>query len=195
MSYADLVRLKEMIGVEDADADDQLQRALDTASQVIDQYCGRSFELSATAGKKYFYPDLEQIVRVVDLQIVTTIKLDTHGDRTFPTTLSASDYELRPLDGPPYSEVRMWPMSNYAFTPGYQVEIDATWGYAEGVPQAVEQACLILANRYYKRGEAPFGILQNTDLGQYTRISEQDPDVKALLAPFVLGTEQNWVMV
>ena len=63
-----------------------------------------------------------------------------------------------------------------------------------GPPVEVRQSALILASRLYKRAEAPFGVLQNTDLGQYTRLSQTDPDVANLLAPWRL-TGASWVMV
>lgn len=193
MAYVELERLKESLAIEDTDSDDVLRRSLDAATTWIDNYTGRTFTLDAEDTTRYFYPNREGIVDLPDLVTVTSIKLDTVGDRTYSTTLAAAEYEFRPIDGPPFTEVRMWPTSSRAFISTERVQIVGTFGWPS-VPKPVEQACLILASRYYKRGEAPFGVLQNTDLGQYTRISKEDPDVVSLLGPYRV-TGSSWVLV
>jgi hypothetical protein len=194
--YVSLIELKQVLAVEDAASDVDLERALEAASRYVESYCGRTFAL-ATAQTKDYYPDSAERVQVVDLVSVTSIAVDTSGTRTYSTVLSASDYELWPLDGPPYQEVRMWPLATtHSFSPGRRVRIVGTFGAAVdgGAPVEVRQAVLLLASRYFKRArEAPFGILQSTDLGQFTRLSGNDPDVVALLNPWRLVG--NWVAV
>jgi hypothetical protein len=123
------------------------------------------------------------------------LKTDTSGDRTYADTFASTDYELWPLTGPPYQEIRGWPTGNLLFTPGRYVQVVGTFGCVvdNQPPVEVRQATLLLAARYFKRGEAPFGILQSTDLGQFTRLSQSDPDVATLLAPWKLAA--LWVAV
>lgn len=193
MAYVEIERLKESMGIEDTDADDLLRRSLDAATSWIDSYTGRVFTLDATAVEREFYPESDGTLTVPDVQTITSVEIDRLGNLTYDTTLATTDYELLPLTGPPYQQIKIWPTSSHAFTSGYRVRVTGTFGYAS-VPKAVEQACLILASRYYKRGEAPFGVLQATDLGQYTRISKEDPDVVSLLAPYRI-TGASWVIV
>ena len=195
-SYATLSDLKNYIGITDVASDAQLLRVLEAASQWIDQHTGRVFALDAADTTRLFYPNADGTLAVPDLATVTSIKTDSRGDRTYATTLTTTDYELYPLDGPPYQSVRIWPTSSRSFADGRQVQIVGKFGYTVGgaAPYAVQQACVILAARYYKRAEAPFGILQTTDLGQYTRISKEDPDVISLLAPYRV-TGSSWVVV
>ena len=194
--YASLLELKQTLDISDAANDVDLERALEAGARWIDAYCGRTFS-TATAQTRYYYPQDAERLAVVDLVSVTSIAVDTAGTRPFSTTLTASDYELWPLDGPPYQEVRIWPLATTrSFSPGKQVRVVGAFGATvDGQPPVeVRQANLLLASRYYKRArEAPFGVLQSTDLGQFTRLSGSDPDVVALLGKWRLT--QSWVLV
>lgn len=196
MSYATLVELKAAIDIADTADDTNLQRALDAATEWIDQHTGRVFTLDASDTTRVFYPGRDGVLTVPDLVTVTSIKTDTRGDRSFNTTLVAADYQLMPLDGPPYQSIRIWPQSSDSFAFDRQVQIVGKFGYtiSGAAPIAVKQACLLLATRYFKRAEAPFGILQTVDLGQFTRISKEDPDVISLLEPYRI-TGSAWVAV
>lgn len=190
-SYAHLTTLKHALSIGDDNDDPTLQRSLDAATGWIDQHTGRTFGDAVTA-TKLFYPSDDGRLDVVDLLTVTTLKVDSRGDRSYATTLAATDYELLPPNETPKQQVRLWPTSSKSFGPGRLVQIAGTWGYGS-VPAQVEQACLILATRYYKRHEAPFGILGQADLGQFERISKEDPDVISLLAPYT--RTRAWVLV
>jgi hypothetical protein len=196
--YAGLLELKQSLSIADEANDVDLERALEAASRYIDDYCGRQFSLTAPDTRLY-YPDDAFVVRTPDLVTPTTVKVDADGDQTFSVTIPAADYELWPLNVERYQQVRVRWSADRAFTPGRYVQVVGTFGCVVGnaPPVAVKQATLIQAARYYKRStEAPFGVLQNTDLGQYTRLSQSDPDVVALLAPWRLTSEgAAWVMV
>jgi hypothetical protein len=191
-----LSELKRYVGISDTADDDNLLRVIAAASDWITEYCGRTFEKDAADTTRLFYPTSTTTLDVPDLVTVTSIKTDSSGDRSYATALATTDYELLPLDGPPYDQVRIWPRSSKSFEVGRLVQIVGKFGMDESSnpPPAVKQAALILSSRYYKRGEAPFGVLQSTDLGQFTRISKEDPDVISLLAPYRL-TGASWVLV
>jgi hypothetical protein len=193
--YCTLQELKQSLQVTDALSDVDLERALDAASRAVEGFTGREFFLR-TATTRLYYPEDGHRVLTPDLVSVTTLKVDEDGDRTYAQTLASTDYELWPLDGPPYQEIRTWPLSSETFVPGRYVQVVGSFGclVAGAAPVAVRQATLLLASRYYKRGEAPFGVLGNTDLGTYQRISKEDPDVATLLQPWSL-TGSGWVMV
>lgn len=193
-SYASLSDVKHYLGIDDTGSDAQLLSVLEAASRWIDNYTGRVFSVDAADTTRYFYPESDQTVSVPDLRTITSIATDEDGDRTYARVLATTDYELLPTDGPPYRSIRIWPQSSYAFVPGYLVKIVGKFGYL-AVPAEVKQANLILASRYYRRAEAPFGILQSVDLGQFTRISTQDPDVIALLQPYRVAGGASWILV
>lgn len=194
--YATLQELKQTLAISDGANDVDLERALEASARWIDAYCGRTFSLQAAQTKEYYPEDAERL-EVVDLVSVTSITIDTVGDRTYSTTLLTTDYELWPLDGPPYQEVRIWPLSRTrSFSPGRRVRVVGSFGATvDGAPPVeVRQANLLQAARYYKRAtEAPFGVLQSSDLGEFTRLSANDPDVVALLGKWKLNG--LWVVV
>jgi hypothetical protein len=202
MSYATLAELKDWIDVTDAVDDAQLQMSLDSATSVIDSMCGRTFALQTDVVKLY-WPRSTDVVEVVDLISATSIKSDSHGDRTYATTLEPTDYELLPyhdasgLPSVRYQEVHIWPTSSKSFSTGRQVQITGDFGYVEsgGAPASVKQACLILASRYWKRHETPLGVLGVTDVGQFERLSKEDPDVRALLTVYMRSSASGWVLV
>jgi hypothetical protein len=193
--YASLIELRQYLSIADEANDVDLERALDAASRKIDGECGRAFGLE-TAQTRLYYPQSAWVTKTPDLVAVTTLKTDPYGDQTFARTLAVTDYELWPLNEGRYQEIRIRSLAQYSFTTGRYVQVVGTFGcVVDGAPPVeVRQSALILASRYYKRSEAPFGVLQNTDLGQYTRLSSSDPDVAALLAPWKL-TGASWVML
>lgn len=195
--YASLPELKQVLDIDDAASDVDLERALEAASRWIEGYTGRTFALE-TAQTRDYYPDTAYVVRTPDLVAITSIAVDEDGDRTFGTTLAPADYQLWPLNEPTFQEVRIWPLADDVFVPGRLVRIVGSFGCTvDGqAPVEVRQSALLLASRFYKRvREAPFGVLQSTDLGQFTRLSGSDPDVVALLAPWRLSGASTWVMV
>lgn len=200
MSYASLAEFKQFLGGNlDATKDVDRQRALDSATAAIDDYCGRTFGVDAADVTQLYYPNRDGLLDVVDLVSITTLKVDSHGDRTYATTLAPTDYELLPYNAPRYDQIRIWPTSSKTMGPGRLVQIVGKFGYTENgaVPAPVVQACLILANRFASRAQNPFGILQTPDIGQYTRISKEDPDMANLLKPYSRGSQGTdpWVVV
>lgn len=205
-SYADLALLKSHLSASSDGAatfsagdDTLLQLALDAATTLIDQFTGRTF-VAETGATKYFTADCADLLTLTpDIRTVTSIAIDDDGDLSFGLTLATTDYWKLPLQSYPdsgiYAQIRMAPRSSQAFSVGYQVKIVGDWGYVVGgqAPAPVRTACLLQAARLYARRGAPFGILQSTDLGQFTRISKADPDVMAALMPY-RAAAANWVM-
>lgn len=73
------------------------------------------------------------------------------------------------------------------------------------VPASVQQANIILANRWFQRFHAPFGVQEAPISGELARIGDMDPDVALLLGPYVVeggagasaggAVGTRWVMV
>lgn len=136
---------------------------------------------------------------VPDVAVVSAVTLDHTGDGSFGTTLAATQYQLYPLDiGLPgvrgnYREIRIRSHASQMFWPGVQVRVTGTFGYGS-IPKSVEQACILLANRYFRRPAAPFGVIQAPETGELARLPQNDPDVKQLLKEFRVSS-QDWVAV
>ena len=207
MAYVSLLELRQQLDIEDDDNDVDLQRALDSAAAAIDSQCGRTFTLSTADETKLYYPTQENALNVVDLVSVTSVKTDSQGNRTYSTTLASTDYELLPYNEPRYQQIRMWPTSSKSFGIGRLVQIVGRFGYVEGAdvpnsipgaaPSAIKQANLLMGARYYKRREAPSGILSAADIGAFARLAATDPDVMSLLAPYKRtgGRNGGWLMI
>lgn len=203
VAYATLADLKEHMDVPDSASDAQLQDVLDASARWIESPagCGRVFALDTSDATKVFNPSLPGLVDVADLVTITSIKLDRNGDRTYSTTLTTSDYQLLPLNAPQAQQIVSWSRSSYQFSPGQLVQIIGKFGYVEGgalggttgsTPAAVKEANLLLAARFFKRREAPFGMVSSVDLGTFTRLAAADPDVATLLLPY--SRSKLWVL-
>lgn len=181
--YCTLAELKARLDILDDKSDTILEQNIEAASRKIDGWCGRSF-YSATA-TRYFTPEQWDVLDVPDLVSVTTLKTDEDGDRTYETTWTASDYELDPDTGPPYTRVYVTPSGYYAFPVGMRrsVQIVGTWGWST-VPHSIREATLILAARYFKRKDSPMGAqIGNTEMGNLT-IPANDADVTKLVSDY-----------
>lgn len=176
-----------------------LERAIGAASRGIDQYCNRHFwKVTATA-------------RVLDACDSATIELgafhdlvsidsnglktDDNSDGTFETTWATTDYQLLRLNASaapearPYTHIeaiasRRFPVRRTRPSRSGLVQITGTWGWDE-IPKNVEQACLMLAARYFTRKESPHGVAGIGEFG-VIRVSPNDRDVIALLNPYQL---------
>lgn len=206
-SYADLDALQNWLAAGSDSAvtftggDQALaQTLLDTASRFIDRYTGRSF-LAETAATKYFLPIATGYLDLSpDIRTVTSVALDTDGDATYSTTLASTDYYLSPLNPRPdagiYNRLVIAPNSSQAFGVGERVKVVGDWGYvvSGAAPPNVQTACLLLAARWWLRKGAPFGAIQNTDIGTFRSITKEDGDVVALLGQYKTASV-SWVML
>lgn len=171
----------------DANLIARLTDALDAATTAIDSLTGRTF--SSGTATKTFDSDGGYRLRVPDLVSITTLKLDDNSDGVYEITISASGYELDTTSkraGWPYEYVtlldRNFPVPSRRRK---RIEIVGTWGWS-AVPAPINQACSLLATRWAQRAhKATFGTESFGDLGAAS-IRSSDPDVVALIAPYVL---------
>lgn len=197
--YCDLAELKEKLGLSTANTanDVQLGQGIEAASRWIERYTGRRFY--GKAETRYYTAQEGVEVYVDDLTYVSELATDEDGDGTFETTWNATEYILWPYnadaDGKPYTRVEMNANSGKSF-PGTRrgVRIAGTFGYVgttastSGCPDPIHDATLLLAERLYKRKDAPLGVMGgNLQLGQemvHIPSVSSDPDIRDLLAPY-----------
>ncbi|KFU81012.1 hypothetical protein SAMN04489729_4813 [Amycolatopsis lurida] len=189
--YATLAPLKHALNIPESDTaeDDALNRVLVSASRGIDRATGRRFyrDDAATAkvfpvqGRALFAP--EGFLLMLD-DIATTAGLVVEAGTAAGGYTSVVGYEPYPLDPDPGWPVdgllrdRMWPQGPMA-----RVRVTAVWGWPD-VPDDIVQATLLLAARLHRRKDSPEGIAGSAEWG-LIRVSRTDPDVGALIAPFI----------
>ncbi|HKC98922.1 MAG TPA: hypothetical protein VKG20_12870 [Methylomirabilota bacterium] len=194
MSYLTIADFKAAVEIDDTHDDVDIQRALDAATQVIDFQTGRAFVPVGAPGEVRFYmPVSADRVDFVDAASISQVAVDFQFNGTYSTVIPPTAYQLLPLNvGQPgivggYREVELLPTyyyTGYYFIVGQAVRLTGAWGFGPTVPPAVQQACEILANRFFNRPHAVFGIQEGAQTGQLANLSETDPDVALLLAPY-----------
>jgi hypothetical protein len=192
--YADIEELKDRLDITTQNFEAQVAAALNAASRAVEHYCDRIFYQTSSQARTFEACHLYKLKLGAynDLVSVTSLKTDAAGDGTFETTWSASDYQLlpsNPSSAPeqrPYTSVkavasRTFPVPYTQFGRADRVEITGVWGWP-AVPDAVEQATLILASELYRLKDAPFGI---ADFGEAGLIRlRENPRYAALLGPY-----------
>jgi hypothetical protein len=63
------------------------------------------------------------------------------------------------------------------------VRVTGVWGYS-AVPDAISQACVIQAERIFKRLDSPLGVAGFGDMGVVRVTSRLDSDVAQLVEPY-----------
>jgi hypothetical protein len=186
--YATLSELKARLTIAPSDTvdDSMLEAVIESASRAIDRWCNRHFYQAVQT--RYFYVVSSVLAIIDDCISVSAVATDRNLDRTWSTVITASQYELGPLSSPqyglPYCELRIKPLASESFDLGKDMlQIAGTWGWS-AIPDPVNEACLLLASRYFKRKDAPFGVTGGGDVGQAIAIRGVDPDVSVLLSGY-----------
>jgi hypothetical protein len=173
-------------------ADQDLKSAIVAASRSIDLETGQRFYPDPDATQvRYYTANGGDTIRIDPLLQLTSIQTDPSADGTFPYTWTLNtDFVLEPrsalADGYPYTSIRKTPYGTY-WWPSYSdaVKVTGQFGWLTP-PEAVKVATTMLAARFVKRmREAPFGVAGFDATGATVRISQSDPDVARLLAPYV----------
>ena len=182
--YATLTELKARLDITDSKDDTTLEQNVEAASRAVDGLCGRTF-YQQTAQTRYFEAEDPDMIEVDDLVSVTTLKTDEDGSRDYATSWAPTDFELEPASGPPFTRIYVAPTGSYAF-PILQrkaVQVVGTFGWS-AVPDAVNEATLLLAARYYKRKDTPLGFQAGNAQFGAVQVRRDDPDVTVMLAPY-----------
>lgn len=182
--------------VSDVVDDATLESVVTAISRAIDNATGRRFYRNAADETRYytlgdgdggtfFCPD--------DIGTITTLKTDSDGDRTYEDTWTATDYDLMPynaaLDGWPYLWIEVTPEGDYSFPAMAKgIEIDGKFGFSSTAPATITEACLLMAEKLFKRKDLIFGSAGSVDLGMITtqivKLALADAEIQLLLAPY-----------
>jgi hypothetical protein len=188
VAYATATELKSELQQANVtfDRDDDLYEALvDEASEAIDRYCLRTFEVPGSASARTFTASScgTHVLDLDDIASTSGLAVATGTDGTY-TALDADDWfaEADTVTGmvTGIRSTGRFPRSSIGRR---TVQVTARWGWP-AVPGPVHRACLIWARRLYTRKDSPSGVLGFGDLGA-VRLPAVDPDVRSLLDPFV----------
>lgn len=167
----------------------EMENAINAASRMIDDHCGRVFYDVGASARVFAAADQHLLELYADAYTITTVKTDTSGDGVFDTTWSSTDFQAEPLNGvvagtPGWPFTRLRAVGDYHF-PMFteaRVEVTASWGWS-AVPAPVKQACFIQSHRLFTRAEAPTGVIGVGEFGAI-RLTSVDRDVETLLQKF-----------
>jgi len=180
--YAVTADLAAYERIEDFDDNTQLDLACTAASRAVDRACNRQFGLVASAEARTYSTRWDRrfgyyVVEHDDLMTTTGLAIvDDNG-----TAISTSDITKYPRNADKVG--RPWEYFTVA-TATPEVTVTAKWGWTS-VPNAIGQATLIQASRFFKRRESPFGVAGSPDLGSELRLlAKVDPDVAVILGPY-----------
>lgn len=208
MSNITVSQLADWMGIDDSDDDTLLQAAIDSAQIAVNAWCGRSFEVNTNATARVFYTPDPYIAYVDDFQSSSglIVQSDMGDTGTYDTTWTATtDYTLEPnnnysdgVTGWPYYKIcavgsRYFPTGSMGSRRRPRLQVVAKWGWA-AIPAAVVEATYIKAARLFRRKDAP-ETSGGFEAGGFSvpliRVSvREDPDVIALLAPYVRTDHQ-----
>jgi hypothetical protein len=186
-NYATVDELKGELHLSAGDTvdDTRLADVLTTVSTWIEDHCRQRFWTTDKDEVRYFQTADHTKVWTGPLISVTELATDDDGTRSFAYVWTTADYDLTPynsaLDSRPYYWIETTPSGVYLFPLyGRGVRVTGKFGWS-AVPAVVKRACLMQAIRFFKRPDAPFGMVGSAEMGYSATISQLDPDVARLL--------------
>ncbi len=189
--YATLVTVKAAARITDTVDDTLLELAIESSSRLIDGHTQRHFFVT-TSESRFFVADNSHACTIDDVGgTAITVATSSSLDGVYDTTWAAGDLQLEPLNR--VSSGLSWPISKLVAvgdnlfpvsrTGEVSVKVTGTFGFGTAVPIAVQQACVLMSLRQYKRYDSPLGAAGFGDVG-IVFVRKIDPDIHAMLAPY-----------
>lgn len=182
--YASLAQLKHRLRLTDTTDDDELIRVLATASRRIDRDTGRRFWCDATASARVYDIQHERKIVVDDMSTTTGVTVEIGAAPSF-SIIDSTLYRFKPDNALSRSRVPFIIEANAWYRWllfGWQARVTAIWGWP-AVPDEITEACLLLAQRLFRRKDSPEGVMGFNDLG-VVRLGRYDPDYDSLVGPY-----------
>jgi hypothetical protein len=192
--YATLAQIKSALRIASGDATDDalLEMAVESASRLIDAYCGRNF-INAGTVTRYYNTENPYVVQIDDARSIATVQTSTGLDGIYDTTWSIGtaggqgDAQPEPINDYlggvvwPYTRIRA--IGDYIFPTGPEnsVKVTAVYGWPN-IPVTVTQATILQSSRIFARLQSPLGVAGWSDATGIMRVSRGlDPDVSQLI--------------
>lgn len=189
--YATLSTVKAAARITDAVDDTLLELAIESSSRLIDGHCQRHFYVSSSESR-LFAADNSYACTIDDVAgTAITVQTSSGIDGIFDETWAANDVQLEPLNrmsaGLRFPISRLIAINDYLFPVDPQgeaaVKVTAQFGFGTAIPVDVQQACVLMSLRQFKRYDSPLGVAGFGDMGA-VRVSRIDPDIQSMLAPY-----------
>lgn len=164
--YLSIDELKLWLGgMSTTDDDTLLTMAINRAQKWFETKTRRTFEASANT-TRYFTAslesqggavnDLDVLELILDYDLATTTGLTiTNGDST---TVSSSQYTVKPKNYPPFHTIRLLPSAGIAWTytddPDDAIAISGRWAWSTMPPDDVKAGVCRLAGYLYKQRDS-----------------------------------------
>jgi hypothetical protein len=182
--YCTAAQLADFVQIDDEgelEGADTLALAVSSASRAIDTFARRQFgKVDALEARRYLprrasgpvaYAPTSYLLDIDDLATATGLLVD--GVAADPLLLA-----------PPNAVTVGRPYTRIGVTTGNEVTVTGTWGWP-AVPDAIVQACLLQASRFYIRRFSPYGVAGSPTEGSEIRLlSRLDPDVAVALRSY-----------
>lgn len=158
--YCTLAELRARIGNIDADNtdnDSMLENIIESSSRWIDWNRRRVFY--KTTEERKFTPRFQDRIWIDDAIAITTVKVAINSGRTY-STWDSGDYDIFPANETPTVALYIAPDVGKYFIPGLRdsVKITADWGFSNGAPLNIKEACLLMSIYIWMRKDAPLGV-------------------------------------
>lgn len=166
------------LGIDSNPTDADMQLAVDSATEAVEMFTGRTFEKIADPAvvSARIFDAASKTVLVDWVQNVTVV--EESADQVTWTAVTGTWFTPHNIN--PKSVLR----SKSSFSEF--VRVTGEFGWVE-IPAAVKKATLLLAARLYKRKDNVNGVSFGDAIG-VVRISRfEDPDVVRLLSPYTLA--------
>lgn len=189
--YASLAQIKSALRIASNDATDDalLEMAVESASRLIDAYCGRNFLFGGTV-TRYYNTEDPYVVQIDDARSITSVRTSSSEDGvydiTFNMTPRTGDIQAEPIND--YVGGLVWPFTrlraigDYVFPVDKEntVEVTAAFGFPN-IPVTVTQATILQSSRIFARLQSPLGVAGFGDMGIMRVGRSLDPDVSQLI--------------
>jgi len=189
VDYCTLAEAKSQINTRNPSgtiSDDFLSAIITDCSREIDEHCDRHFYADYATRTFDALEDVYGYDLMLDEDLigVTTI---TNGDST---TVSSSDYVLRPANENPKYKIRLKRGSSVSWTyqndPEDAISVEGTWGYNDGTvpPEVIKRATIRLVAWRFSQRDAPFNTRGFPQVGMTEVPTAMPSDVVRMLEKF-----------
>ncbi|MFG2002299.1 hypothetical protein ACGFNU_24415 [Spirillospora sp. NPDC048911] len=188
----DTLKVALKIALDDNTRDLLLNQARASASRSIDQATGRRFWLDPGPVQRVYTPagrvacnDDGDLLLVDDIGDTSGLVVEVGSGGTWT---AVTDVETQPdnalADGVAVTGLRRRPGGWSGLASSTRVRVTTRFGWP-AFPDPIVQAALIQSGRLFKRKDSPEGVTSSAEWG-VVRLSRRDPDVWALIEPYVL---------
>lgn len=195
--YGDLATVKSMLGISDTARDTLITNALTSASRAIDRRTGRRFYADGVTSQRIYRPERREawyvsggMVIVDDISTTTGLIIEEGyqgytGSPVGTFTDISNDFVLSPENalalGFPITGLQR--AIGVIQDPYILLRVTANWGWP-AVPDEINLAAELLAERLYRRKDSPEGFVGTSEWGA-RNVVRIDPDVEMMIGPYM----------